>query len=318
MIAEVKEYLAEDWKSFERLFETSIASGVDVLNKVNRYIAERSGKQLRPMLCLLAARLCSGSCNESSIRSAVAAEMIHNATLMHDDVADQSDIRRGFPTVSAMLSPTAAVLVGDYWLSRGVATVLDTNDSEIFRYFTICLGELAEGEMFQIEKAGALDTGYDDYIYIIAHKTSSLFCASMKSGAHSVTTDAEKIDAVNSFAYHLGLAFQMRDDILDYSPQLAIGKPVGQDITERKITLPLIGAFCNAGEAAAKEILADIDAGRYDGVLSFVTVNRGIEYAQNVLEKETALAVAALEMFEDGPAKDLLSRLAQSLCLREK
>ena len=304
------------WKSFERLFSESLDSRIGILNKVNRYLVERSGKQLRPMLCLLAARLCGDRCTEASIRCAVAAEMIHTATLMHDDVADQSDTRRGCPTVSALLSPQAAVLVGDFWLSRGVASVLDADDSEIFRYFTVCLGDLAEGEMFQIEKAESLDTCFDDYIYIISHKTSSLFQAASKSGARSVGASEDEVAAVDRFALHLGRAFQMRDDILDYSPALNIGKPTGQDIRERKITLPLIGAFLSAGPAAREAVIENVAAGRYDGVLPFVLDNGGIAYAQNVLEQETAMAVAALDVFPGCEARQLLSMLARSLCLR--
>lgn len=316
MIAAVKEYLGKDWAAFEKMFGEFLDSRIDILNMVNRYVAERSGKQLRPMLCLLAAQLCAGSCTEASVRSAVAAEMIHTATLMHDDVADMSDTRRGFPTVSAMLSPRAAVLVGDFWLSRGVTAILDTEDSEIFRYYTICLGELAEGEMFQIEKAASLDTSFDDYIFIISHKTSSLFRAAMKSGAHSVGASGKTMAAVDDFALHLGCAFQMRDDILDYSPSLDIGKPTGQDIRERKITLPLIGAFENAGSEARAAVVADIEAERYEGVLPFVLENGGIEYAQRVLEQETALAVAALDTFPESDARRMLISLARSLCLR--
>jgi len=317
MTTAVKEYLGENWKAFERLFAESLASRIDILNKVNRYLAERSGKQLRPMLCLLAASICSGECNEASVRCAVAAEMIHTATLLHDDVADQSDTRRGNPTVNALMSPQAAVLVGDFWLSRGVSAILDANDSDIFRYFTLCLGDLAEGEMFQIEKADKLDTSFEDYIYIISHKTSALFQAAMKSGARSVGASAGAISAMDAFALHLGHAFQMRDDILDYSPALSIGKPTGQDIRERKITLPLIGAFENTGDAARAAVISDIEAGRYDGILPFVVENGGLEYAQRVLEEETCLAVAALDFFPDSPARQLLAGLARSLCLRE-
>ena len=317
MTAAVKEFLGEDWKAFEGLFAQSLDSRIDILNKVNRYMMERSGKQLRPMLCLLAARLCGDACSDASIRCAVAAEMIHTATLLHDDVADQSDTRRGNPTVNALMSPQAAVLVGDFWLSRGVASILDADDSEIFRYFTVCLGELAEGEMFQIEKAASLDTSFEDYIYIISHKTSSLFRAAMKSGARSVGASAEAIGAMDAFALHLGLAFQMRDDILDYSPSLSIGKPTGQDIRERKITLPLIGAFENAGAGERAQVVADIESEKFDSVLPFVQQRGGIEYAQKALEKETALAVDALSVFPEGPARQLLSDLARSLCFRQ-
>lgn len=323
----IKAFLAEDWLQFERLFAEMSASRIDILNKVNKYLVERSGKQLRPMLCLLAARLCAGECNTASIRCAVASEMIHTATLIHDDVADESSTRRGSPTVSALLSPSAAVLVGDYWLSRGVWAILDADDSEIFRYFTACLKDLAEGEMFQIEKAASLDTTYDDYIFVIAHKTASLFCAAMKSGARSVIAEQadgtfvaaqdNRLKAVEQFAYHLGLAFQMRDDIMDYSPQMSIGKPTGVDIAERKITLPLLGAIANAGAGAREQVVDDIENGRFTRVIEFVAANHGLEYAQKVLENETSLAVAALDIFEDTAAKTLLKQLALSLCLRE-
>lgn len=317
MVSRVKEYLAEDWMQFEQLFAQRLASRIPILNKVNAYLMERSGKQLRPMLCLLAARLCTGHCSPGSIGSAAASELIHTATLLHDDVADEADTRRGQPTVSALISPRASVLVGDYWLSRGVMAIIEDCSKDTFGDFAMCLNDLAEGEMFQIEKAAALDTDYDDYIYIISRKTASLFRAAVKTGAREAGASHEQIVALDSFAHHLGLAFQMRDDIFDYSPSLSLGKPTGVDIRERKITLPLLGAFEKAGADARGRIVADIEAERYDVVLPFVQQWGGIGYAQGVLEKETALAVAALESFPDTPACQLLSDLARSLCLRQ-
>ena len=347
MIAQAKEFLGKDWTLYEQLFAQTLDSRIPILNKVNQYLMERSGKQLRPILCLLAAHLCSGCCSEASVSCAVASEQIHTATLLHDEVADEADTRRGMPTVSALLSPRAAVLVGDFWLSRAVEAIVSNCQKETFSDFARCLGDLAEGEMFQIEKAADLDTGYDDYIYIIAHKTASLFRAAMKGGARNSGATQAQIEAVDTFAYHLGLAFQMRDDILDYSPQLSLGKPTGVDIAERKITLPLLGALANAeaskaaadgcapgaadarvpgvagglGEAASSvraSVVADIEAGRFDAVMDFVRDNGGIEYAQKILEAETRSAIEALEAFGPCPARELLSALAGSLCLREK
>lgn len=338
MVSRVKEYLAEDWTQFEQLFAQRLASRIPILNKVNEYLMERSGKQLRPMLCLLAARLCTGHCSPGSISSAAASELIHTATLLHDDVADEADTRRGRPTVSALISPRASVLVGDYWLSRGVMALIEDCGKDTFGDFAMCLNDLAEGEMFQIEKAAALDTDYDDYIYIISHKTASLFRAAVKTGAREAGASSEQIAALDEFAHHLGLAFQMRDDIFDYSPSLSLGKPTGVDIRERKITLPLLGAFENAGGAAVEagdgvssdkpstsgtagsvreRIVADIKSERFDGVLQFVQQWNGLGYAQKVLEQETAQAVGALESFPDSPARQLLSDLARSLCLRQ-
>ena len=317
MSSEIKTFLGEDWQRFERLFAEMLESPISVLNSVNKYLQERSGKQLRPLLCLLAARMCAGGCSLSSIRCAVASEMIHTATLLHDDVADESSTRRGSPTISALMSPTASVLVGDFWLSRGVWALLDSEDTEIFRYFTACLKDLAEGEMFQIEKADKLDTTYNDYIFIIAHKTASLFVAAMKSGVRSVGGSEASLKAAEQFAYHLGLAFQMRDDILDYSPSLSIGKPTGVDIAERKITLPLLGAMEQAGPESRKGVVDDIENGRYSSVLRFVAENGGLQYAQKELENETRLAIEALACFEDCPARAHLESLARNLCLRE-
>lgn len=317
MIEAAKAYLAEDWQKFADLLQSQLGSRVDILNKVNEYLMERSGKQLRPLLCMLAARLCGGECREKTIRLAASCEMVHTATLLHDDVADESPLRRGAPTVSAMISPTASVLIGDYWLSRAVDLLSQDGDREVIRYFSRCLNDLAEGEMFQIEKAALMDTCYDDYIRIITYKTASLFMVSVMCGAHSVECSEEAFESLREYARYLGLAFQMRDDILDYSPELAIGKPVLQDVRERKITLPLLGAFENAGAAARADIVARIENGQYDGMLEFVRDNGGIEYAQNILEEHTSKAIEALSPFAGCRAKEILSVLADSLSFRK-
>ncbi|MBR3744533.1 MAG: polyprenyl synthetase family protein [Bacteroidales bacterium] len=317
MIAQAKTFLGSDWQKFEELFEKKLSCEIPLLNKVNQYLLARSGKQLRPVLAMLAAHLCAGYCSPASVACAVSSEMIHTATLLHDDVADDSDTRRGSPTVSALISPRASVLVGDYWLARGVTTLIDMCNAETFRYFSVCLDELSRGEMFQIEKAASLDTTYDDYIRIISCKTASLFRAAMKSGARNSGCSDAQLESMDAFALHLGLAFQMRDDILDYSPSLSIGKPTMVDIVERKITLPLICAFDNAGAAAREEVIKDIDEGRTGGVLSFVEKHGGIAGAQAILERETAQATGLLGTFPDSAAKDILCSLAGSLCLRE-
>ncbi|MBP9987053.1 MAG: polyprenyl synthetase family protein [Bacteroidales bacterium] len=317
MIEAAKAYLADDWQKFTSLLQSQLLSRVDILNKINGYLTERSGKQLRPLLCMLAARLCGGECRENTIRFATSCEMIHTATLLHDDVADESPVRRGAPTVSAMVSPTASVLIGDYWLSRAVDLLTEGDDREVIRYFSNCLNDLAEGEMIQIEKAAAMDTCYDDYIQIITRKTASLFMVSVMCGAHSVNCPPEPFEKLREYARYLGLAFQMRDDILDYSPELAIGKPVLQDVRERKITLPLLGAFENAGAAARADIVARIENGQYDGMLEFVRDNGGIEYAQNILEEHTSKAIEALSPFAGCRAKEILSVLADSLSFRK-
>jgi len=317
MIQEAKAYLADDWQKFSDLLKNQLNSRVDLLNRINTYLIERSGKQLRPLLCMLTAHLCGGGCREKTIRYAAGCEMIHTATLLHDDVADESSLRRGSPTVSAMVSPTASVLIGDYWLSRAVEFFTDVNDNQAIRYVSNCLNDLAEGEMFQIEKAAAMDTTYSDYIRIITYKTASLFMTSVMCGAHSVGCSGAEFEAVREYARYLGLAFQMRDDILDYSPELATGKPVLQDVRERKITLPLLGAFENGGSAARDDVVERIERGEYEGILEFVQQKKGIEYAQSILEFHTTKAIEALSVFPASRAKEILSVLANNLSFRK-
>ena len=197
---------------------------------------------MRPVLCLLAAEAC-GKTSAMTYECAAVCEIIHTATLLHDDVADNGNIRRGHPTIKAAFSPAASVLTGDYWLSRGMYVLLNKCNREILEHFTQALHDLSIGEIIQMEKAEALDTTKEDYYNIIACKTASLFVAAVKSGAISANAPQEYIDAISEYAYHLGLAFQMRDDIFDYSPKMDTGKLPGADIKERKITLPLLCAM---------------------------------------------------------------------------
>lgn len=316
---EIKRFLGKDWERVGKLITSSLDSDIDYLNSINRHISGHSGKQLRPVLALLVARICSdGRLTDASCRFAAGSEMLHNATLLHDDVADNSDKRRGIPTVRSLMGPSVSVLVGDYWLVRAVDCILgvDENVGRVIRIFSKTLSDLAEGEMLQLQKSETCDTDEDDYLRIIFCKTASLFEAASVSAAISVGASEERENAAREYALSLGLAFQIRDDMLDYSfSSQCVGKPVGVDIMEGKITLPLLGAMSSCGgekEADIRKKVSEIHGHpEYkDEIFSFVKEFRGMEYAEKRLEEYVCKAVEALEIFPPSQEKNYLEELA--------
>lgn len=322
----IKEYLGKDWTAVADRIQSVLSSDIELLNSTNASILSHSGKQLRPLLSLLVARVCSGGViTDASICCAASSELLHNATLLHDDVADSSDKRRGVPTIRSLMGPSVSVLVGDYWLVKAMELILscENGGSRIMRIFAKTLSDLAEGEMLQLQKAMRGDTDEEDYLKIIYNKTASLFEAACLSAAVSVNAPLAYETAAGVYATVLGIAFQIKDDILDYEGTEAVGKPLGVDILEQKITLPLIGAMKNAGVAEEKRIrgmIADIAAHpEYrDEVVSFVRENGGVEYAVEVLQAHVNKAVAALDIFPDSFEKNCLVELAHYTAIRSK
>jgi octaprenyl-diphosphate synthase len=319
-LKELRKYLGKDMVAVQDLIRKSLVSDIAILNKANETLLANGGKQVRPMLTLLSAKVCSGGyITGDTIRFAAAAELLHNATLLHDDVADNGKMRRGHPTVMSLLGGRASVLLGDFWLVKAMDQILDSdnNSEEVIRIFAYTLSDLAEGEMFQLQKADTCDTTEDDYMRIIYDKTASLFHVAAIAGAISVSASKEKFKAIGDYADNIGYAFQIKDDIFDYLESgTSIGKPVGQDIMERKITLPLLGAFVNAGEDASMEVRRKIrDIGSHPelkaDVVKFVRDNGGIEYATGRLQNFSLNAVASLRAFPDGPDKEWLKSLAE-------
>ena len=312
----VRTYLQEDLDRVNDLMSRFLASDISLLDQTNRALRERRGKQLRPMLALLTARACGGACNEDSIRFAAAAELMHNATLLHDDVADNSIERRGAPTVMSLLGPGAAVLLGDYWLVKAVGCILEASREaeRALRIFAGTLSDLAEGELLQLQKASSADTTEEDYLRIIYSKTASLFVATVLTAAISVGADPAREEAVRRYAENLGLAFQIRDDIFDYEENVHIGKPVGQDLQEQKITMPLLGAL-KATPAEEQRIrtlvreMADHPENRQE-VVDFVRTSGGMEYAWLRLDEYVKKAVAALGELPSGRDRDALEEMA--------
>lgn len=312
--------LGEDWTRMRELIRAGLHTDVALLEDVNGQVFAHSGKMLRPLISLLVAKAL-GEPNDDSLHYAAASELLHNATLMHDDVADESSERRGAPTVSAMLGPSAAVLVGDFWLAKAVETVFVTERfSRVVKFFSDTLSDLAEGEMYQLEKASSADTTEEDYFRIIQCKTASLFVAAAVSGACSVDAPEELQEAAKAYATALGSAFQIKDDILDYAGSGELGKPVGMDLKEQKITLPLIGALSTLEDESPvrDKILHIHEHPEYCGQLhSFVIERGGIEYAAARLQEYIDKAVDALRPVPDSPARDALVEIARFNAFRQ-
>ncbi len=321
----VKLELGEHWSSYVQALKRALAHDNKLLTRLNEYIIDTAGKQMRPVLCLLSAQAC-GEVSQMSYECAAVCEIIHTATLLHDDVADNGDVRRGVATVKAAFSPAASVLTGDYWLAKGMHLLINKCNTQILGHFTQALHDLSVGEIIQMDKAEELDTTKEDYYKIIECKTASLFIAAVKSGAISAGASDEFIEAVSKYAYHLGLAFQMRDDIFDYSPKMDTGKLAGADIKERKITLPLLCALEDAPEEEAKirtliggiensiinnSEISESEKEIIETVNRFVHEHNGIEKAQQVLENHVNIAIEALAPLPQTNAKERLVQLVK-------
>ena len=316
---EVQRFLGESWNDFQRCFTENLRSDIPLLDKANRFIIEHGGKKLRPTFALLIAQALRGMCNEFVIKCAAASEILHTATLIHDDVADNAPTRRGVPTMSALYSPSTAVLLGDFWLSRAMDLIIDHPDRRVLHIYSKCLCDLAEGEMLQLEKAEKSDTDEEAYRSIIYRKTTSLFEAGILSAAYSVEASEDELACCKDYAFHIGQSFQMMDDILDYSPELSTGKPAGQDILEKKITLPLLGLFAKAPAKLVKDVRKRIknpDSSLVQEIMEMVREYGGMEYARQRLAAEIQAAKLALRPLEDTQAKNCLEDLAELMAVR--
>ena len=315
-IRALKAFLAGPMEEVSALLETSLKSDIALLDATNRSLLSQGGKLMRPMLSLLSAGACGGI-DADSIRFAAAAEMIHNATLLHDDVVDGAATRRGKPTVMSLLSSPASVLVGDYWLVKAIRCILDADrySERAIRLFAKTLSDLAEGEMLQLEKASSGDTTREDYLRIIYSKTASLFESSVLAGAVSADAPEEWTAALAGFARNLGIAFQIKDDILDYAGGEVLGKPVGIDLREQKITLPLLCALDSAPEEAA-EVRAQVgrisdEPALADRVRTFVLDRGGVERAAAEMAGFISEAVSCLAELPPSAEKPYLEELAR-------
>lgn len=312
-------------KRVEFLLDTALRSDVSLLDKTNRTLRERPGKMLRPALTLLCAGA-AGGVTDDSIRFAAASELLHNATLLHDDVVDGASSRRGRPTVSSLLGGSASVLIGDFWLVKCMQCILESEryGNRVIRIFAKTLSDLAEGELLQMEKSSLADTSLEDYLRIIYCKTASLFEAAALSGAISAGAPEETVQKLGEFARCAGLAFQIKDDIMDYTSVAdEIGKPVGIDLLEQKITLPLLCAMEKAGpeaEASIRKKVADISSRPELAaeVRDFVLENVGVALATEKMNFYIGKAKSCLDYLEDSREKSYLAFLASYIGGRKK
>ena len=325
-IKKVREFVGADWQAVQERISGSLHSDISLLDMTNASILSNSGKQMRPLLTVLFSRACSGgTTTDATVRYASASELLHNATLLHDDVADDSAQRRGVPTIMSLMGPSVAVLIGDYWLVKALDLILSdgSSDTVVLKIFSKTLSALAEGELLQLQKAQNGDTVEEDYLRIIYNKTASLFEAACVSGVLSVSASEQYEAAAREYAVALGNAFQIQDDILDYSGTDSVGKPLGVDVLEQKITIPLLGALSNVSEQEQKRIRGLVNdivghPEHRDEIVTFVKENGGLEYSRMRLGEYVEKAVRALDVLPDSQEKAFLVELAYFTARRDK
>ena len=321
-IKQIQAPIAADIENFEEKFRDSMKSKVMLLDRIMTYIVKRKGKQLRPMFVFLSARLC-GEMNEATHRGAALIELLHTATLVHDDVVDDSNYRRGFFSINALWKNKIAVLVGDYLLSRGLLLSISNNDFALLKIVSGAVKEMSEGELLQMEKARNLNITEDIYYDIIRQKTASLISSCCAVGAASVDSSEETIFKMKTFGEKVGMAFQIKDDLFDYTSADVIGKPVGIDIKERKMTLPVIFSLNKAGWLQRRNIVNIIKNENHKPkkvaeVIKFVKDSGGIEYATEVMIRYQKEAFEILHSFPDSPYRQSLEQLVQYTIERTK
>jgi len=299
---------------FEKEFKEAVKSQVPLLDRIMRFIVNRKGKQLRPMFVLLSAKLCGGI-NESTYRAASLVELLHTATLVHDDVVDESLERRGFFSTYALWKTKISVLVGDYLLAKGLLLSLDHNDFRILQLLSEAVRLMSEGELLQIEKSRSLNLDENVYFEIIRNKTASLLASACAAGAFSASHDEATAEKLRLFGEKTGMAFQIKDDLFDYGTD-NVGKPTGNDIKEKKLTLPLIYTLNKVDRSTKRELIYIIknqnrNTDKVNHVISVVKKSGGIEYARNKMNEYRDEALGILSSFENNQVKNALSELVR-------
>lgn len=321
-VQEIKAPIANEMEEFEIRFKESMKSKAPLLDKITRYIIKRKGKQMRPMFVFLSAKLC-GTVNNDTYTAASLIELLHTATLVHDDVVDDANLRRGFFSINALWKNKIGVLVGDFLLSRGLLMSIENGAFELLRIVSRAVSEMSEGELLQMEKARKLNITEDVYFEIIRQKTASLIAACCESGAYSVHANADQCRMMHNFGEKVGIAFQIKDDLFDYKPSGKIGKPTGIDIKEKKMTLPLIYALIHAAKNDRRWIIRTVksnnnDAEKVRKVIEFVVRSGGIEYATQKMHDYRTQALEILYNFEDSEPRRALESLVDYTIYRKK
>lgn len=308
------EILAQELKAFEKHFKEAVKSRVSLLDRIMHYIIQRKGKQMRPRFVMLAAKL-GGEINDSTYRAASLVELLHTATLVHDDVVDEAMERRGFFSINALWKNKVAVLVGDYLLSKGLLLSLNHGDFKILQLLSTAVKEMSEGELLQMEKSRNLNLDEKIYYDIIKGKTASLLASSCAAGASTTFKDDNLVEKMRLFGEKTGMAFQIKDDLFDYGTD-DVGKPTGNDIKEKKLTLPLIYTLNNCDASTRKKIIYIVknnnkDKQKIKFVLDTVVATGGIAYAQKKMMEFRDEALSVLNEFEDSEVRKALEQMVR-------
>ena len=323
VVEQIKEPIYEEMELFEEKFTTSMSSKVALLNRITHFIVNRKGKQMRPMFVFLTAKMLNqGKVNERTYRGAAVIELIHTASLVHDDVVDDSNLRRGFFSVNALWKNKIAVLVGDFMLSKGMLLCIENDDFDLLKIISVAVREISEGELLQIEKARKLDITEEVYYNIIRQKTATLLAACCAMGARTVRDDDQVVEKMRLFGEYIGMAFQIKDDLFDYG-ETAIGKPTGIDIKEQKMTLPLIYTLNNVPTAEKNWIIQTVkrhnrDKKRVREVIEKVKATGGLTYAEDKMEEFRQKALALLLEFPQDAYRDALEQMVNYVISRKQ
>lgn len=300
--------------AFEEYFSQAVKSRAPLLDRITQYIVKRKGKQMRPMFVMLCARL-GGDINATTYRAAALVELLHTATLVHDDVVDDADQRRGFFSVNALWKNKIAVLVGDYLLSKGLLLSINNSDFEILRLLSNAVEQMSEGELLQIEKTRSLNLREDIYFEIIKGKTASLLSAACAAGAYTTFNDKQDVEKIQKFGEFVGMAFQLKDDLFDYG-DAKLGKPTGNDIREKKVTLPLLYTLNHCDKALRRKLIyivknENTNKEKVKEITAIVTQYGGIAYAQQKMEYFRDEALRILYEFPASDTREALEELVR-------
>lgn len=318
---EIKKPIAGELETFEEKFKASMQSSVPLLDRITHYIVKRKGKQIRPMFVFFSASLCGGI-TEATHRGAALVELLHTATLVHDDVVDNSYERRGFFSINALWKNKIAVLVGDFLLSKGLLLSINNGDFGLLKIVSEAVKQMSEGELLQIEKARRLDIDEAVYYEVIRQKTASLIASCCACGAASAGADAETIEKMRLFGEKVGIAFQIKDDLFDFGTD-DIGKPLGIDIKEKKITLPLIYALNKSGSAEKRRIINLVknhneEADKVAEIIDYVRNSGGMDYASRQMEIYQQEAFDILNELPEHSSRNALQQLVRFTTERKK
>jgi octaprenyl-diphosphate synthase len=318
----IQKPIAKELKEFDEVFKRTLKSNVALVDLVAKYILKQKGKRIRPLLVFHSARICGGI-TERSYRGASLVELLHTATLVHDDVVDSAEKRRGLPSINAIWKNKVAVLMGDYLLSRGLMTAVESEDYDFLKIITDTVKVMSEGELLQISKTKKLDIDEKTYFKIILYKTASLLSTCCEIGAVSTTDDPKLIESMRLFGEYLGMSFQIRDDILDYiGSSKIVGKAIGRDIRDKKMTLPLIYSLSKASSKEASKILKYIKNGEKNtnvsDIIKFVIETGGIDYAEKVSLDFADRAKVEIQKVNDTELAGPLLSLLEFVITRKK